>query len=87
VCPPTELKSRDDIPLLLGGKKYFKLVLNGIYLPMRLPDWLLVEVALLLIGLTKTSLTKSGFNHTFVRESLLTTTFASLEKYCCGVRL
>ncbi len=30
---------------------------------MQLIDWLLVEVALLLIGLTKISYTKSGFNH------------------------
>jgi hypothetical protein len=29
---------------------------------MQLTDWLLVEVALLLIGLTKISLTSSGFN-------------------------
>jgi hypothetical protein len=38
---------------------------NGIYLPLQLADWLLVEVALLLIaiGLTKISLTKSGFDH------------------------
>jgi hypothetical protein len=28
----------------------------GIYLPAQLTDWLLVEVALLLIGLTKISL-------------------------------
>jgi hypothetical protein len=33
--------------------------LDGIYLPMQLTNWLLVEVALLLIGLTKISLTKS----------------------------
>jgi hypothetical protein len=31
--------------------------LNGIYLTMQLADWLLVEVALLLIGLTKISKT------------------------------
>ncbi len=36
---------------------------------MQVPDWLLVEVALLLIGLTKIS--KSGFDHLFVIESPL----------------
>jgi hypothetical protein len=30
---------------------------------MKLIDWLLVEVALLLIGLTKTAMTKIGFDH------------------------
>jgi hypothetical protein len=35
---------------LLGGKKWFKT--GGIYLPTQLTDWPLVEVALLLIGLT-----------------------------------
>jgi hypothetical protein len=35
---------------------------------MQVPDWLLVEVALLLIGLTKISLTKSGFDQLFVIE-------------------
>jgi hypothetical protein len=30
---------------------------------MQLTDWLLVEVALLLIGLTQISLTKSGVDH------------------------
>jgi hypothetical protein len=34
--------------------------LNGIYLRIQLTDWLFVEVALLLIGLTKISWTKSG---------------------------
>jgi hypothetical protein len=43
--------------------------LNGIYLPMQLTDWLLVEAALLLIGLTQISLTKSGFDHPSVIES------------------
>jgi hypothetical protein len=38
---------------------------------MQVTDWLLVEVALLLIGLTKISLTKSGFDHLFVIESPL----------------
>jgi hypothetical protein len=38
---------------------------------MQVPDWLLVEVALLLIGLNKISLTKSGFDHLFVIESPL----------------
>ncbi len=40
----------------------FKNSWNGIYLPLQLTDWLLVEVALLLIGLTKISQTKSGFD-------------------------
>jgi hypothetical protein len=46
------------------GKSSFKLHgLNGIYLPMQITDWLLVEVGLLLIGFTKVSETKSGFEH------------------------
>jgi hypothetical protein len=38
--------------------------LDGTYLPMQLADWLLVEVALLLIGLTHTIslLSKPGFD-------------------------
>jgi hypothetical protein len=43
--------------------------LDEIYLPMQLTDWLLVEVALLIIGLTQIFLTKSGFGHPFVKES------------------
>jgi hypothetical protein len=35
---------------------------------MILADWVLVEVALLLIGLTKTSKTKSGFDHLSVMD-------------------
>jgi hypothetical protein len=38
---------------------------------MQLTDWLLVEVALLLIGLTKISLTKSCFEHPSVIKSPL----------------
>ncbi len=38
---------------------------------MQVPDWLLVEMALLLIGLTKISLKKSSFDHLFVIESPL----------------
>jgi hypothetical protein len=38
---------------------------------MQLIDRLLVEVALLLIGLTKISLTESGFDHTSVIKSPL----------------
>jgi hypothetical protein len=38
---------------------------------MQLPDWLPVEVALLLIGLTKIYLTKLGFDHLSVIESPL----------------
>jgi hypothetical protein len=37
--------------------------LNGIYLTLQLTDWLLVEVALLLISQTKISLKKAGFDH------------------------
>jgi hypothetical protein len=39
------------------------------YLLMQLTDWQLVEGALLLIGLTKTSLAKSDFNNASVIES------------------
>jgi hypothetical protein len=42
---------------LLEGKSLFLTGLNGIYLPMQLD-----EVALLLIGLTKTFRTKSSFD-------------------------
>ncbi len=56
-------KGRDDIPSLLGGKRA---VLNwcawNLHLPIQLTDWLLVQAALLLIGLTK-SLTKSSLNN------------------------
>ncbi len=38
---------------------------------MQLSDWLLVEVALLLIGLIQIFLTKSGFNHMSAIESPL----------------
>ncbi len=38
---------------------------------MQLADWLLVEKALLLIGLTKISYTKSGFDQTTVKQSYL----------------
>jgi hypothetical protein len=38
---------------------------------MQLTDWLLVEVALLLIGLTKISEKKSGFNHPSAIEPTL----------------
>jgi hypothetical protein len=37
--------------------------LNGIYLPMQLTDWLLVEVALLLIGRSKIYRKKTNFDH------------------------
>jgi hypothetical protein len=36
--------------------------MESMYLPMQLTDGLLVEMALLLIGLTRISLTKTGFN-------------------------
>jgi hypothetical protein len=48
----TEVKDRDDIPLLLKNKKEFKTGFDWIYVPMQLTDWPLVEMALLLIGLT-----------------------------------
>ncbi len=38
---------------------------------MQLTDWLLVEVALLLNGMTQISLTKYGFNHLSVIKSPL----------------
>ncbi len=38
---------------------------------MQLTDWLLIKVSLLLIGLTKISLTKSGFDHPSIIESPL----------------
>ncbi len=38
---------------------------------MQLPDWLLIEVALLLIGVTQISLTESCFNQPSVIESPL----------------
>jgi hypothetical protein len=39
-------------------------------LSMQLTDWLLVEVALVLIGPTQISFTKYGFNQPSVMESL-----------------
>ncbi len=44
------------------GKKWFYTGLDGIYLAMQLTDWLLVEVALPLIGLTQISFVKVGFD-------------------------
>jgi hypothetical protein len=44
-------------------KSSFKLVGMEKYLPMQFTDYLLFEAALLLIGLTKISLAKSGFDH------------------------
>jgi hypothetical protein len=55
----------------LDGQKWFLSGLNGIYLSMQLTDWLLVEVTLLLIGLTQIFLIKSGFKHPSVIESPL----------------
>ncbi len=40
------------VPLQMCVQKWFQSGLNGIYFPRQLTDWLLVEVALLLIGLT-----------------------------------
>jgi hypothetical protein len=51
-------RGRDEIPLSLEGKTG----LDGIYLPKQLDDWPLVEVALLLIGLTHISFVKTGFD-------------------------
>jgi hypothetical protein len=45
-------------------KSNFELGLDGIYLPMQLTDWPLVEVALLLIGLTHISFDKTSFELT-----------------------
>jgi hypothetical protein len=59
--PVSELRDRDDIPLLLEVKKLFKLVWVESTFPMQLTDWLLVEVALLLIGLTQISFVKNWF--------------------------
>ncbi len=42
---------------------------GGIYLFIQLTDWLLIEVALLLIGMTQISLTKYSFNRSSVIES------------------
>jgi hypothetical protein len=50
----------------MGGHKWFKSGLKGIYLPMQLTDWLLLKVALLLLGLTQISSTKYGFNHLYL---------------------
>jgi hypothetical protein len=48
----TEMEDRDNIPILLEGKK---VVLNWFQMestsPMQITDWLHTEVALLLIGL------------------------------------
>jgi hypothetical protein len=46
-----------DLTFLTRKSIYFLHILtglNGIYLPIQFTEWLLVEVALLLIGLTKT---------------------------------
>jgi hypothetical protein len=56
--------------ITVGRLKVVKTSLNGIYLPMLLTDWLLVEMALLLIGLTKISLTKSGFTTRLLKNRL-----------------
>jgi hypothetical protein len=43
------------------GKTFFGAQLDGIYLSLELPDWPLVEVALLLIGLTHISFEENQF--------------------------
>jgi hypothetical protein len=52
---------------------------------MRLTDRLLVEVALLFIGLTKFSLTKSGFNHPSVIESPLIGAAYEVQYECAEI--
>jgi hypothetical protein len=37
----------------MGGQKWFESGLNEINLPIKLTDWLIVEIGLLLIGLQK----------------------------------
>ncbi len=64
LCTPlSELKDRDDIPLSLEG---WQVVLNwcgwNLYLPKQLTDWSLIEVPLLLIGLTHISLDKNSLH-------------------------
>jgi hypothetical protein len=44
------VEDREGILLQMGGKKWYESGLNDIYLPIQLPDWLLFEVVLLLIG-------------------------------------
>ncbi len=51
---------KEGIPFQMGGQNWFESGSNGIYLPMQLTDGLLIEVALLLNGLTQISLTKSS---------------------------
>jgi hypothetical protein len=51
---------KEGIPFQMGGQNWLESGLNGIYLLMQLTDWLLIAVALLLIGLTQISLTKSS---------------------------
>jgi hypothetical protein len=53
-----ELKSRDDIPYCWEVKISFKLVWMNLP-PINAPDWPLVEVALLLIGLIHIFLTNT----------------------------
>jgi hypothetical protein len=62
-----ELKDRDKVPFL----HYCWRGLNGIYLPVQLNDWLSVVVALLFIGLSKISLTKSSIDQPSLIESPL----------------
>jgi hypothetical protein len=64
VCPQgnmysTEVADREGIPLQMCGQKW----LEWKRLPQAIlsDDWILVEVALLHIGLTQISLTKSRF--------------------------
>jgi hypothetical protein len=51
---------KEKISFQMGGQNWFESGLIGIYLLMHLTDWLLIEVALLLIGLIRISLTKSS---------------------------
>jgi hypothetical protein len=72
----SELKSRDDIPLLLGGG------FDGIYsyLPMQLTDWPPVEVPLLFIGVTHISFDKNQFWHSRKRSIVFKTAISALRR-------
>jgi hypothetical protein len=55
--------------------------LDEIYLSMQLTDWLLVEVALLLICLTQISFVKTGLT---VQEDINRLLDSALVRICCG---
>jgi hypothetical protein len=72
-----KFKKTQKNPFLVGFFRWVFLgffgwvFLGGFFIanPAYATDWLLVEVALLLIGLSKISWTKSGFDHPSVLES------------------